>query len=113
MAFFYLTKDEDIVLYVNDYETRYGHYDIIPAEYYNGQLITPPIPIGRDPKCFCKKVTVHSGCLHTSPIKSISVVEFSKPIELNDLLKKWRNKLPRFKQTVSINKKKIGDNLYF
>ena len=113
MAFFYLTKDEDTILYINESETRYGYYDIIPAEYYNGQLVTPPLPIGRDPKCFCKKVTVHRGCLHTSPIKSISVVEFNKPIELNDLLKKWRNKLPHFKQSVSINKKKIDDNLYF
>jgi hypothetical protein len=114
MADFYITNDQDTIAYFEPI-IEYGYYELIPSEKWNGQSITPPLLIGRDPKHFCKKVRVYKGRLHTSPTMYIVDVEFDKPMNLEKLQKDWKSNPPKFetfKNVKVINKKKIDENLY-
>jgi hypothetical protein len=94
---------------------EYGYWELLPAEYWNGQLVNPPTPIGREPKFFCDEVVVYKGCSHANPTKCVVTVRFDKPVELQKLVKEWKANLPKFEEFKGariIRKKKLGDNIY-
>ena len=114
MSSFYITKDEDTIVYYSPI-VKYRRYDIIPAETWNGEVINPPTPIGRDPQYFCKSVKVYKGRLPTSPIMYVVDVVFDEPKDLTELQKDWKLNPPKFetfKGVKVIHKKKLGDSLY-
>lgn len=119
MASFYITKDEDTVAYYSPI-VKYGHYDLIPAEYWNGQLITPSMPIGRNPKHFCESIRVFKGRSPYNPIMYVVDIQFDKPMDVEKLMKEWKANPPKFenfKGAKALHKKllftnKLGKNIY-
>ena len=114
MSLYYLTDNEDCVLIVNDYDVKIDNDGFIPLKLSTDtkELISHGWFTEEKIKIYCKKVTVHKGCNHNSNTKVISQITFKEPIELNELLRKWRTKLPKFDDAIVINKKRIGNDLW-
>lgn len=112
MGSFYLTKNEDAICYIAESKIVYGYYELLPAEKWGNEVITPPIPIGRDGKVFVKKALVYKGCLPTSPERRVAEVHFEKPVSLEVLMKAWKTKLPVFEHEAVTKKKQLAKNLF-